>query len=283
MRLWAVMFASLAACTDPGPPPPAEHPETLPGSPDEIVAVGTGSMTPLAERLAAAWAARGGSPKVVVEPSVGSGGGVRACADGAVDLGMVSRPLGEAERRLGLEVFPVARDAVVLAASERLPISGIGSAELTRLYRGEAVQLPDGRPLVLLLRDPDETANAVFERVYPGLRPLREEATRSRRLRVLFHDDAMGAALVSTLGGVGLHSLGGVVTSPYGLKALELDGVRPTVEAMAEGRWAPGRDLFFVARPERRGHVQPFLDFVGSPEGRRVVRESGYLPVERSP
>jgi phosphate transport system substrate-binding protein len=243
----------LVACQgdDDPPPPPATQPLTSP-EPGVLRLMGTGAMTPLAQAWACAF------PGVVVEPSVGSGGGVRAAADGAVDLGMISRPLSDEERRLGLEMVPVARDQVVIAAHPTVAFDRLSRAELAAFYAGSR------RDAVLLLRDAQESANLALERVLPELTPLREEAYRSGRWRVLYHDDAMEQALAATPGSLGVAS--STVTVRLPLKVVSVDGV----EAL--------RPLAFVLRPERRARAAAFLAFVASAEGRRITSSSGYLP-----
>ena len=271
-------LALVAACDGDPAPPPAGKPASFPPEPDVLRVVGTGAMTPLAAALATAHNATGPRLVVVVEPNVGSGGGVRAAADGAVDLGLVSRPLSVEERRLGLVVTPVARDAVVLAAHRRVPLESTTTAELLDLFRGHRAHFADGTPATVLLRERDESANAALDAVAPGFLALLDGLYPARRWRVVYHEDDMAEALATTRGAVGVLSLGGVVASGNTLKALALDGVTPSVVALRDGRWRATRDLAGVSRPDRAARVTPFLTFVSSEEGRRVAVASGYVP-----
>src|SRR5512147_1122216 len=105
-------------------------------------------MTPLAIALGHE-VASGPGLQVRVEPSIGSGGGIAAARDGAIDLGLVSRPL-RPEEATGLERVDLARDAVVLAAAADVPLDDLASRDLHRLYRGEV------RGVTVLLRDEAE-------------------------------------------------------------------------------------------------------------------------------
>ncbi|MCS6901716.1 MAG: hypothetical protein RMJ98_18935, partial [Myxococcales bacterium] len=75
----------LFACEGDPAPPRGLHSNVV-ASPEEGVLrlMGTGAMAPLAHRLAELWrrSPAEASLRVVVEPSVGSGGGVRAVWDG---------------------------------------------------------------------------------------------------------------------------------------------------------------------------------------------------------
>jgi phosphate transport system substrate-binding protein len=226
-------------------------------------------MTPLAMALARE-ASAGTGLRVRVEPSIGSGGGIAATRDGAIDLGLVSRPL-RPEEATSLERVDLARDAVVLAAAADFPLEDLSSADLHRLYRGEL------RGLTVLLRDEPESANAALESIHPGLADERRRSAASGRFRVLDHDDAMALALATTPRSVGVFSLASVRPP---LRPLRIDGVAPSSESLARGTWRAVRTLGVVFRPERRDRVRPFLALAASERGRALIRSLGYLPLE---
>ena len=238
-------------------------------------------MMPLAHELVAGWRGQHREPEFVIEPSVGSGGGARAAADGAVDLGMISRALTPDEQALGLRVLPIARDGVVLAAHRSVDVEGLGSDELVELFSGRVDHFADGTHAVPLLRDARESANQALERLVPALRQVREDAYRDHRLRVLYHDDAMGEALATTPGGIGVFDWGAVVTWRLPLRVLAIDGHRPSIASISDGSWKATRELAFVIRPDRLQRVAAFVAFVGSGEGQRITLASGYVPFEK--
>ncbi len=279
-RAALLLAAAAAACAGDPPPPPPGPPPSFQPDPGVFRAMGTGAMTPLAMELARAWNRAHPRLRVLVEPSVGSGGGARAALDGAVDLGMVSRPLSEEEQRRGLVAFPVARDAVVLAAHPALPVDGVSSAELVDMVAGRRGEFPDGTLVTVLLRERQESANVALERVVPALAAAREDACATRRWRVLYHDDAMGEALASTPGALGVFSMGVALSGRLPLKLLSIDGSAPSPAALADGTWRASRVLAFVARPDRAARVRAFLDFAASEAGRAVARAVGYVPLD---
>jgi len=267
-RALAFLLLSAACAGDPPPPPPSTATAVLAPRP-EVLAAGTGAMTPLAMALAREVSA-GTGLRLRVEPSIGSGGGIAAARDGAVDLGLVSRPL-RPDESTGLERVDLAADAVVLAAAADVPTDDLASADLHRLYRGEL------RGITLLLRDEAESANATLEAEHPGLAEERRRLAASGRVRVLDHDDAMALALATTPRAVGIFSLGSLRPP---LRALRIDGVTPSAESVARGAWRAVRTLGVVFRPERRDRVAPFLSLARSERGRALIHALGYLPLE---
>jgi phosphate transport system substrate-binding protein len=267
-----VFLAGVVACAgDPPPPPPSTAALVLAPRP-ELLLAGTGAMTALAQVLARE-ASVGTGLQIRVEPSIGSGGGIAAARDGAVDLGLVSRPLQSAEAR-GLARVDLARDAVVIAAAPDVPLDSLSTQQLHALYRGEM------RELTLLLRDAAESANEALEAAVPGLAEERRSAAGSGRFRILDHDDAMAVALATTPRAVGIFSFG-ALRPP--LRALQLDGRSPSLEGLAQGQWPAIRTLGVVYRPERQARVASFLAFARSERGRALTRSLGYLPLESVP
>lgn len=278
-RALAAALAAAVAGGCAGDPPPPEHapPSTVRAPQPGILRIaGSGAMVPLARALAAAYREEG--VRVVVEESVGSGGGVRAVLDGAVDLGMVSRPLSDEEARLGLAVVPAGTDAVVLAAHPQVAAAGVAADEARALFAGERRTFADGAPATVLLRERGESGNAVLGRAVPGLAGALDTAWRRGRARVLYHDQAMVEALAATPDAVGMTGLGVALAARPPVKVLAVDGVAPSVDAVADGRWRATRPLAWVARPERMARAARFLAFARSDEGRRVARAAGYLP-----
>lgn len=270
-----------AGCAGELPPPPPRPAVTV-GQPDRdaLHLGGTGAMTPLVTLLGEEWTRRGGIPRILVEESIGSGGGIRATYDGAIDLGMVSRPLSTDEVSLGLVSIPIGRDVVAIVAHPGLYADGFLAAELPALYRGEQKRFADGSVAVPLLRDRSESANSALDRVVAGLAEAREQAYKQRRLRVLYNDRAMAEALAGTPGSFGVFSLSWLLAYRLPLKVLSIDGVHPSPQAVADRHYHGSRELYFVARPERLARARAFLDFIRSPEAKTLVRSYGYLPAE---
>jgi phosphate transport system substrate-binding protein len=55
--------------------------------------------------------------------------------------------------------------------------------------------------------------------------------------------------------------------------------IEPTLDNVRANRFPISRDLNLVTVGEPMGVVKEFLNFVVSPEGQKIVSESGYIPV----
>jgi phosphate transport system substrate-binding protein len=242
---------------------------------------GSGSNLPLTRRLAQAFAVKQKGATVVVHESIGSGGGIRAAFDGAVHLGLVSRPLAERERRLNLKVIPYARVAVVVAAHPSIPVSSLNGENLLSIYKGKRTRWSDGSRLTVLQRERGDSSHLAFSRALSGFGPVDENARKARRWKVLYSDGAMQEALMSTPGAVGLFDLGAVISQGLPLKVLSLDGVEPTNPNVTAGRYPYSKDLSFVSPTAPSGLALEFIRYVFSEEGKALMVRNGYIPLKR--
>ncbi len=274
--------------------------EPTPGSPGLVSALGeqdvaggrvriagSGSNLSLTRRLVDAYLARGPvgpdgrAAQLVVFESIGSTGGVKATVDGAIELGLISRPLRAREQGLGLRTLPYARVAVVAAANRTVPDRSLTAAELIEIYGGERRSWSDGSRIVVLQREQGDSSHEAFGQLLPAFKAANELAYQRGLWRVVYRDRAMQEALMSTPGAIGLFDLGAVTSERLtsALELLEIDSVAPSADTVASGRYPYYKDLAFVSLGEPRGLAAGFLEFVASPEGQVIIRANGYAPL----
>lgn len=88
--------------------------------PVEMRAGGTGSATALLRRLATEFD-RQRPDRMEVIANLGTGGAIRALADGALDLAVAARPLKPEEQAQGLNVAIMLRTPFIFATSHKSP------------------------------------------------------------------------------------------------------------------------------------------------------------------
>lgn len=212
-----------------------------------------------------------------VHASIGSGGGLRALRDGAIDLALVSRPLSDNEVASGLVYTPFARIPVVVAGGLDVPDHSISEDELEALFSGRQARWSNGAKVVVLLREAGDSSHQVVDAVLPGFAAATEQRRAEGSSRVLYQDGAMQVALANTPGAVGLHG-NGVDASLAGFRALAVGGIEPTGANVESGRYPFVKELGFVTMGPPAGAAASFVDFALSPEGRALVRMRGGVP-----
>jgi len=242
---------------------------------------GSGASLPLTRALVRAFNSATPGARARVHRGIGSLGGVQATVDGVISLGLVSRPLSSAERRLLPVVIPYARVAVVVAANPSVPRSALSRSDLLDLYRGVRARWSDGSPVVVLQRERGDSGHRAVSRQIPAFAAVNDEAYRRQRWRVVYHDTDMQQALQSIRGALGLLDMGAMKARHLALKVLLVDGAVPTEQNLARGKYPFYKDLALVSRKPLTGAAARLTDFIFSPEGRRLIQARGYVPLPR--
>lgn len=251
---------------------------------------GSDTMVILGQRWAEAYMQS--HPDTTIQVSGGgSGTGIAALINGTTEIAASSRPIKASERetiaaRRGQEVHetPVALDALAVYVHRDNPIPSLTIEQLRRIFRGHVrswreVGGPD-EPIVLYSRENNSGTYAYFKehvledldfaaeaQTLPGTAAVINAVSRDRR--------SIG------YGGIGYGA--GVRTVP-----VSADG-GPPVEANLEnatrGSYPLARFLYLYTLGEPSGLVAELLDWIRSPEGQRLVDETGFypLPSEQEP
>jgi phosphate transport system substrate-binding protein len=248
-------------------------------APAPLVFAGSGSSLPITRLLAEAFRQRRPELTIEVPASIGSTGGIRAVADGATALGLISRPLKASEQALGLTVVPYARTAVVIGAHPTVADEGITFDDLIQIYKGTKTRWSDGREIIVLTREPGDSSIEVLERTVPGFKEVFAESQQAKRWMTLFKDQEMNQTLATKPYALGLSDLGAITAEQLPIKALTLNGVPPTPDHVRSGRYSLVKTLSFVFIPDKLPkEAWAFLDFVRLPEAAQLLVAHGYLP-----
>lgn len=247
--------------------------------PVKMTFAGSGSNLYITTRLAEAFQKKNPKYRIEVPASIGSPGGIRAAADGAIDLGLISRPLRENEKGLGLVVVPYAKTGVVFGVNMSVPDQGMTYQEFISIYRGIKTKWKNGSDIIVLTREPDDSTIAVLLQGVPGFREAYEESQRTRRWSVVLSDQEMNRLLGQTNNALGFSDTGAIVTGKLPIKPLTMNGVEPTPKNIRSGKYPLHKQLAFVYRKDRLSEgAKKFIAFVGSAEGERILMQNGYVP-----
>jgi len=58
-----------------------------------------------------------------------------------------------------------------------------------------------------------------------------------------------------------------------------LDGVVPTIETVRKGDYKIARGLFSNTKGDPVGLTKKFIDFLSTPDGRKIIEKQGFIPV----
>lgn len=271
---FALVFPS--ACLFPAQA--ADNAASHPGQ-EQVIAAGSGVNLAITRLLAEAFGKQQPGIAIDIPASIGTKGAVKAAAEGAIQLGLISRPLKEDERALGLAEKPYARVAIVLAAHAGVPDDSITFQELNDIFRGAKNQWQNGKPIIVQAREKSDSGFQVLEENIPGFKEIYAESHEAKRWTLFFTDQEANAALASTPNTLGVTDLGMIATEHLPVRALRLNGIAPDAARVQDGSYPLSRRLSFIYKTGTLSPgVQAFLAFAASDAGRAILQANGYIP-----
>lgn len=238
---------------------------------------GTGCAMGTMNKLASAFSRKHPGVSVVVVPNLGSSGGMRAVAKGALDIGLSSRPLREREVEQGLRAREYARTPFVFATANGGTSGGLTLHELADIYAGRLNAWPDGSQIRLILRPWGDSDTKALADMSPEMAEA-VKAAHSREGMIIAVTDQDSADLIEKVrGAIGSSTLALIVSEKRPLKPLSIDGAKPTLESLAGGSYPYSKPFFMVTGPGTSPAARAFYDFVLSEEGRAVLARTGNI------
>lgn len=250
---------------------------TTPAVAQTLTVGGVGSVTPLVKKLAEEFGRTAPGIEVsVIDPPIGSTGGMRALAAGKVDVALSGRPLKGDEAGV---VIPWVRTPLVLASSDGR-LDRLETSALVEIYEGRRRTWDDGRPIRLVLRGEFESETLMLRGLSPDMDVAVRRALERRDAPVADNDLAALDMLVKIKGSLGTTSYALAVSAGPKLRMLPLNGQAPSLEALASGRYRWHRPYYLVHRANPSESTRRFLAYLRSDKGLQAARQLGYLPLE---
>lgn len=186
-----------------------------------------------------------------------------------------------------LEYYPIRRDGLCFIANESNPLDGLSGTQIRAIFQGAVDNWASvgglDKPIVTILRNEASGSQALMRELVMKDLPL-----------VLVPDkyicDEMGA-LVDMLAsynaegsaiGYCTYYFASTMYAKPGLKFLHIDGVEAANETISSGAYPYINEYLAVIHTDEPegGPVRELLKWLLSNDGKRMIRELGYVPVE---
>ncbi|OGW36101.1 MAG: hypothetical protein A2X58_02660 [Nitrospirae bacterium GWC2_56_14] len=240
---------------------------------------GTGTSLGSMALLAAAFQKKHPDIKIRIMPSIGSGGAIQATAAYALDIGLCGRSLNEKEAGLGLVVTEYARTPFVFAVRKDVPVAGLSTGELVKIYRGEMETWPNGEWVRVVLRPKSDADTLIARSISPAMSAALDVALAREGMLMAVTNQESNAMIDKTSGSIGFSTLTQIMTENHPVKALAIDGMNPVTNNGANKHYPLMKTLSLLTKPAASPAVRRFIDFVRSPEAARLLRKTGNLPM----
>jgi len=214
--------------------------------------------------------------KVIVVPSLGSGGGKRALLAGAIDIAVTSKAGKDTEKLDGAVAVPLGKTPFVFATSKKNPVSALTTQDLVDIWNGKTTAWPDGSRLRLILRPESDSDTEVLKRISPALEQAVKTALSREGMKIAITDTEGADALETIQGALGTSSLALLISEKRALKTLSLNGVSPSPKTIASGAYPLFKSIYVVTSAKPSALTQKFVAFLRSPSGRETLAQLGH-------
>ena len=243
----------------------------------EIRIGGSGNALGTMQLLAEAFAKSHPETTIVVLPSIGTAGVVKAVVKGSVAIGLAAHPLSDEDARNGLTATEYARSPTVFSVQEKNKVTAISQGQVAEIYSGKWSGWPDGTTIRPVMRQPGDDNYRQIRMLSPEIEEALAVAEQRPGLPFAVTDQEAADKMESIPGSFGSSTLALIRSEKRALRALTLDGVAPTVENARSGRYPLVKQFYLVLPQNPAPEAQEFVKFVRSPQGIRILEQNGHF------
>ncbi len=251
----------------------------------QVTVQGSTTVLPIAQRAAEVFMAQNPDVSISVRGG-GSGNGIAALIDKATQIATASRfiKLEEVQAALANGVYPVphriALDGIAIIVHPKNPVGRLTIDQLKRIYAGEIGNWKQvggaDTKIVVVSRDSSSGTYETFQELV-----LRDAKVTTSAL--VQASNGLVADIVSrTPGAIGYVGLGYLSNKVKGVDVGLSDKayVKPAVGTVQAGQYPLARNLYLFTNGWPEGDVARFIHFMLSPQGQKIVKEEGFVPLQ---
>lgn len=248
---------------------------------DTINITGSTTVLPIAQKAAEVYMKKNPGVRLSVA-GTGSGDGIKAVIDGTADIGDASRDMKAKEVKLAKEKgvnpkrFTVALDCIVPVVNPANPVGNLSIEQLKDIYTGKIKNWKavggEDKTIVVISRDSSSGTFEVWNHKVLG------KKTRVRPdAQLQASNGAVAQAVAGNKYAIGYVGIGYLNSK---LKGVTVGGVTASAKSAMDNSYPIARGLYMFTNGEPKGQVAGFITFVMGPEGQKIVKEEGFVPVK---
>ncbi|MCK9273625.1 MAG: phosphate ABC transporter substrate-binding protein [Syntrophales bacterium] len=244
-----------------------------------IVIKGSTTVLPVAQAAAEAYMAEHKDVNISISGG-GSGNGIKALIDKSTDIATSSRFIKDKEVKMAVEkgAYPVSHrvaiDAIVPIVHPENPVKDLTIEQLSLIYQGKITNWKDvggnDKKIVVVSRDTSSGTYEVWEEL------VLHKAKVTPRAQLQASNGAVHQTISKNSYAIGYIGFGYLNKE---VKAVNVNGVVPSMDAALSGAYPVARPLFMFTAGWPSGVTMDFINFLLSPKGQEVVKKEGFIPL----
>jgi len=210
----------------------------------------------------------------------GTAAGIKSFVKGETDICTASRVLKGEEVKILAEHFGsigvsfiIAKDALTIFVNPKNKIKDFNLDQVKKIFTGKIKSWKElggeDIPIQVLIRNPNSGTYLYFkEHVLNGEEYSSDAETKPTTQSIV--EDIIYNKNFIGYGGIGYQKE---------LINASIEGIEPTEENARNETYPISRYLYFYTQNTPTGLTKNFIDWVMSPEGQRIVKKAGYIPL----
>jgi len=205
---------------------------------------------------------------------------------GAVDIIFCLEPSQEQLQKFiyfNLKLVPIGREAFVFFVNERNPVKNITVQSALGIYSGRITNWSEVGGInssILAYQRPKNSGSQTILEKFMGNTPIMEPQTEIigymgdiiELVGYTNHNNAIGYSFL-------IYSSD--MYEVENIRHLSINGVLPSKEAIIDNSYPFIVDFYaiYIERDEKNEHIEPFINWMLSPQGQAIVSNYGYIPI----
>jgi phosphate transport system substrate-binding protein len=240
---------------------------------------GSDTMLYLTRNLAEEYMKRNPGVSVYVEGG-GTASGIRSFIKGEIDIATASRPLQAEEVKtlaeqygsIGIS-FTIARDALSIYVNSKNSVKDFSLENIKNIFTCKTNNWQniggENKPILTIIRSPNSGTYLYFKEHLLGDSDYCDDALVKATTEGIIEEINNNENAIS-YGGIG-----------YGEEVLhaKVNGIEPSEENVRNDTYPISRYLYFYTLNTPSGRIKDFINWVMTPEGQKIVKQSGYIPL----
>ncbi len=212
----------------------------------------------------------------------GSSQGLQNLTGGSVSIAASSRPLKAEEAKAGIQLVPIAKDAIGIVVGVNNPFKGNLTKDQVRdIYLGKITNWSQVGGTNLPIKTINRATTSGTREAFQDIVLLGQSFAPDSVNFITWKQDET-TAILQNLGdnGIGYATVSQLEKQEI-VRIISIDGVSPTdIAAVKSGKYPISRSLFLGAKKTTSPVAKQFIEFALSPQGQQIVQKLGFISIK---
>jgi phosphate transport system substrate-binding protein len=211
----------------------------------------------------------------------GTDKGLQNLINNSTVIAASSRPLKPEEAQAGIQLVPIAKDAVAVVVGSNNPFKGnLTLGQLRNIYAGKITNWSQlggaNSPIKVINRATTSGTRSLFQDVVMLGEPFAPDSANF----ITWPQDET-TAILRSIGNNGIsYATVSQVSQQEIVRSVQIDGKSPLdPNVVKSGEYPISRSLFLAVRKQTSPAVKQFVELASSPQGQQIIQRLGFIPI----